>query len=114
MTSFTEGPSSSSRLWCGHRYEAYRRSCLPRPKMRKLITSLSHLSVNDDKILIVVCSLAKMFVGEIIQESRAVASAAGESGSLRPEHIRAAFKKLEAQGHVMRRGSMKRFFRCFA
>ena len=42
--------------------------------MKKLLSALSNLPVHDDKILIVLCSLTKMFVGQIIQESRRVAS----------------------------------------
>jgi len=95
------------------RYEAYRRSCLPRSKMRKLLMSLSSLPVHDDKILIVICSLAKMFVGQLIQESRHLAASVGESGPLRPEHVRKAFKHLEAQGRRLRRRSTKPLFRIF-
>jgi len=93
------------------RYEAYRRSCLPRPKMKKLLSSLSNFPVHDDKILIVLCSLAKMFVGQIVQESRSVASSMGDSGPLRPQHIRRAFKKLESEGAIVRRSFMRSLFR---
>eukprot|EP00210_Caulerpa_lentillifera_P003114 g2976.t1 len=96
------------------RYEAYRRSCLPRSKMRKLLMSLSSLQVHDDKILIVICSLAKMFVGQLIQESRRLAGSVGESGPLRPEHVRKAFKLLETQGRRLRRRSSKPFFRIYS
>jgi len=96
------------------RYEAYRRSCLPRPKMKKLLSALSNLPVHDDKILIVLCSLTKMFVGQIVQESRSVASEMGESGPLRPQHVRKAFKKLESEGTVLRRSSTRSLFRHFA
>lgn len=79
--------------------------------MKKMLTSLSGLPIHDDKILIVVCSLAKMFVGQIISESRSLAMSMGDHGPLRPQHIRKAFKRLESEGGSLRRQSKKSFFR---
>ncbi|GMH35181.1 hypothetical protein BSKO_03049 [Bryopsis sp. KO-2023] len=93
------------------RYEAFRRSSLPRGKMRKLLMSISGQTINDEKVLIVVCSLAKMFVGELIEEARELATVDGYEGPILKSHIHRAYTQMEYEGRVKHRRMMKQFFK---
>lgn len=93
------------------RYEAFRRSSLSRGKMRKLLMSISGQTINDEKVLIVVCSLAKMFVGELIEEAREMATMEAYEGPLLRAHIHHAYSLMEGEGHVKHRRVLKRFFK---
>lgn len=93
------------------RYEAFRRSSLPRGKMRKLLMSISGQTINDEKVLIVVCSLAKMFVGELIEEAREMATMEGYEGPLLRAHIHHAYTLMEGEGHVKHKRVLKKLFK---
>lgn len=93
------------------RYEAFRRSNLSRGRMRKLLMSISGQTINDEKILIVVCCLAKMFVGELIEEAREMATMEGYEGPLLRAHIHHAYTLMESEGHVKHKRVLKKLFK---
>jgi len=81
-----------------NRFEAYRRSSLSRVGMRKLlqaVTGQNSSSVASKNAVILLCGVAKMLVGELVEEARVIAAEQGESGPLRPKHIDAAFQRLD-------------------
>jgi hypothetical protein len=43
---------------------------------------------------------AKLFVGDVIEEARCVMDERGETGAIRPWHIRDAYVRLQEQGKV--------------
>eukprot|EP00873_Tetraselmis_striata_P041416 jgi/Tetstr1/461680/TSEL_006780.t1 len=94
-----------------HRYEQYRRSTLQKDNMRKLvqhITNKDPLFAVNDKSLIVICGVAKIYVGELIETARSIATALGHTGALEPFHIRAAYRKLDGLGKIPHRGGPRR------
>jgi len=82
------------------RYECFRRSTLPRDKVRKLASAALGGKAPGDKslALILLAGLAKTFVGELVEEGRRVASERGDTGPLRPSHVSEAHRRLEARG----------------
>ena len=68
------------------RFEQYKRSRLPRAAMRKLMSGACGAS--NERCGIVLASLAKMFVGELVEGARERMTAAGERGRPRAAHRR--------------------------
>ncbi|KAF8530062.1 TAFII28-domain-containing protein [Hysterangium stoloniferum] len=75
------------------RYEAYRRSALPKQSVRKVIQQSTNYTVSQP-VAQVVAGFAKVFVGEIVEKAREVQARCGESADtpLSPEHLREAYR----------------------
>ena len=70
------------------RFEQYKRSKLPRAAMRKLMQDV--VGSSTERCAIILSSLAKSYVGELVETAREAATKAGEEGPLQPRHLRAA------------------------
>lgn len=55
-----------------NRYEMYRRSCFPRNQIKRLMTQTANCSVHQ-QVCIAMAGVAKVFVGEIVEEALKVA-----------------------------------------
>lgn len=75
------------------RYETFRRSNLPKTTVKKFINSVIGQAVNMNMI-IGVCGLCKVFVGEIVTEAKKIQEENGEVGPLLPSHIHEAHRRL--------------------
>ncbi|KAL4325545.1 hypothetical protein GQ457_11G018590 [Hibiscus cannabinus] len=102
LSQFTENQMS--------RYESFRRSALQKSNMRRLLVSITGSQKISLPMTIVVCGIAKMFVGELVEKARMVMTERKESGPIRPCHIREAYRRLKLEGKVPRR-SVQRLFR---
>ena len=80
------------------RFEHYKRSRFPRASMRKLMTQV--LGSSSERGAIVLASVAKMFVGEMVEISREQMAATGEEGAIQPHHLRQAYRKMRDKGVV--------------
>ncbi|KAJ9168440.1 hypothetical protein P3X46_019964 [Hevea brasiliensis] len=92
------------------RYESFRRSALQKANMRRLLVSITGSQKISLPMTIVVCGIAKMFVGELVETARMVMTERKESGPIRPCHIREAYRRLKLEGKVPKR-SVPRLFR---
>ncbi|CAI0393679.1 unnamed protein product [Linum tenue] len=92
------------------RYESFRRSALQKATMRRLLVSITGSQKISMPVTIVVCGIAKMFVGELIETARMVMTERNESGPIRPCHIRESYRRLKLEGKVPKR-SVPRLFR---
>jgi transcription initiation factor TFIID subunit 11 len=79
------------------RYETYRRSGFPRSAMKKFIQGFLNQSVNPN-FVIVMSGIAKVYVGEVVEEARKVMEEWGNDGALLPSHIREAQRRLRKKG----------------
>ncbi|OMP03478.1 TAFII28-like protein [Corchorus olitorius] len=108
LSQFTEDQMS--------RYESFRRSALQKSNMRRfcrgmqLLVSITGSQKVSLPMTIVVCGIAKMFVGELVETARMVMTERKESGPIRPCHIREAYRRLKLEGKIPKR-SVQRLFR---
>lgn len=103
LSQFTEEQTS--------RYESFRRSALNKTNMKKLLERITGTKMKpDDDINTVVCGIAKMFVGELVETARVEMGKSKETGPIRPCHIRESYRRLKLQGKVPQR-SVPRLFR---
>jgi len=74
------------------RFEAYRRSAIPRAAMKKLLLSVTG-QVPDTTLIIVACGVAKLLVGELVETAKKVAKEKGheEGKPLRVEDFKRAY-----------------------
>ncbi|GIL60388.1 hypothetical protein Vafri_14993 [Volvox africanus] len=94
-----------------NRYEVFMRSSLPKPKMKKLMQSIFHNVVPNEKAVIAMCGISKLFVGELVELARVCASQEGHTGPLLPRHIHRAYQQLAVQGKLPHRNNARRLFR---
>ena len=86
-----------------NRYECYRRSSLPKPVLKRLFQTITGTILNQNG-LIVLATVGKMFVGELIELARAVADEQGltDLDEIRPAHIREAHRRMDAAGQLFK------------
>lgn len=75
------------------RYETFRGSNFPKATVKKLINNIIGQAVNPN-IIIGVGGLCKVFVGEMVEEAKAVQKELGEEGPLLPSHMHEAHRRL--------------------
>ncbi|KAG2447050.1 hypothetical protein HYH02_007801 [Chlamydomonas schloesseri] len=98
------------------RFEAFMRSSIPKPKMKKLMTAILRNAVPNERAIIAMCGISKLFLGELVELARVCASQEGHTGPLLPRHIHRAYQQLGGMGklpHTRRGGppSGRRMFR---
>lgn len=75
------------------RYESFRRSNLPKGTVKKFINNVIGQAVNPN-IVIGVCGLCKVFIGEMVTEAKAIQKDQNQEGPLLPSHIHEAYRRL--------------------
>ncbi|TFL05316.1 TAFII28-domain-containing protein [Pterulicium gracile] len=78
------------------RFEAYRRSTLPKQAVRKVIQQGLGQQVSMP-VAQVVAGVAKVFVGEMVERARAVQTRRRETGPLSPDHLREAYRMYQEE-----------------
>ena len=75
------------------RQRAVRDSKIDNSKIKRFITQNYNIPMSDFYPLILAV-VSKVYIGELIEEARAIMTQRGEIGNIKPEHLRLAFNEL--------------------
>lgn len=84
------------------RYEMYRRSAFSKVAIKRLMHSITG-SVPSSNVVIAIAGIAKVFVGEIVEEAlevqRRESNPEQKTTPLEPKHLREAYRRIHTQPH---------------
>lgn len=83
-----------------HRYETFRRVGFSRTIVKKIMQNVLGHAVNPNTV-IVMGGIAKVFVGELVEEAKDVMDEWGENGPLLPSHLIEANRRLKDRYHLI-------------
>jgi transcription initiation factor TFIID subunit 11 len=74
-----------------NRYEVFRRAAFTKSNIKKIIQTICGKSVSAS-VVIAMSGIAKVFVGEIVEQALDVKEKFNEKGPLQPKHLREAYR----------------------
>ncbi|KAJ2945662.1 hypothetical protein O0L34_g495 [Tuta absoluta] len=92
------------------RYEMYRRAAFPKAAVKRLMQTITGCSVGQN-VVIAMSGIAKVFVGEVVEEALEILHKSGEAGPLQPKHLREALRRLRVRGAIPPRKAHRTLFR---
>lgn len=92
------------------RYEMFRRAAFPKATVKRLMQTITGCSVSQN-VVIAMSGIAKVFVGELVEEALDIMEKDGDTGALQPKYLREAVRRLRTCNQIPHGRSHKQFFR---
>jgi len=93
-----------------NRHESYKRSAFQKSSIKKYMAMTSGAKINQNTV-IVMSGITKIFVGEVVETAKEVMEEWGDTGPLKPTHIREAYQRLKIQGKIPHSLHQKQLFK---
>lgn len=77
-----------------NRYEMFRRSTFPKASIKRLMQSISGCSISQN-VVIAMSGIAKVYVGELVEEAIKIKTRYGDNGPIEPKHLREAYRVIK-------------------
>ena len=81
-------------------YEIFRRAAFPRSRIRTIMQGVCGSAVPPSAV-IAMAGMAKVYVGEVVEEACEARERCGDEGPLRPKHIREAARQLRKKDAIL-------------
>jgi len=91
-----------------NRYEMYRRACFPKASIKRLMQTITGTSVTQN-VVISMAGISKVYVGEIVEQALDIKEQWGESGPVKPKHIREAVRLMKEKNNTPHCGGKRLF-----
>lgn len=79
------------------RYEMYRRAAFPKAAIKRIMQNITGSAIGQN-VVIAMSGISKVFAGEVVEEALDYMDQLGESGPLKPKHLREAARRLRTRG----------------
>ncbi|KAL9955156.1 hypothetical protein ACROYT_G036442 [Oculina patagonica] len=93
-----------------NRYEMYRRAAFPKAAIKRLMQSVTGGTSIPPNVVIAMAGIAKVFVGEVVEEACDTMEQCKDKGPIQPKHLREAVRRLKRKGLVPNTRYQKRLF----
>ena len=90
------------------RYEMYRRAAFPKTAIKRIMQTITGCSVGHN-VVIAMAGISKVFAGEVVEEGLDYMESIGETGPLKPKHLREAARRLRNRGSMPKTKTKKMF-----